>query len=89
MEKADISTLEKPDISILVLQGLLYRRNVIGRWQKGGLFSLLSFCAIGKYLLFSLDDTPNLRARLAEMGLDASHFQPMPRFIRVEKKTGG
>lgn len=49
---------------------------------------LLIFCAMGKYLAFSLDDTPNLRARLAEMGLDALHFQLMPRFTRVEKKTG-
>jgi len=49
---------------------------------------LLIMCAIGRYLSFSLDDTPNLRARLAEMGLDASHFQPMPRFTRIERETG-
>ncbi len=29
---------------------------------------------------FSLEDTPNFRTRLAEMGLDESHFQRMPRF---------
>jgi TolB-like protein len=38
---------------------------------------------IGNYLSFSLDDTPNFRARLAEMGFDASHFQPMPRFTEL------
>jgi TolB-like protein/Flp pilus assembly protein TadD len=51
--------------------------------QPLGSQQLLSFSMVGNYLVFSLDDTPNFRARLAEMGLDASHFQPMPRFTEL------
>jgi TolB-like protein len=41
----------------------------------------------GNRIFFSLDDTPNLRARLAEMGLDASHFQPVPRFTAIAEEA--
>jgi len=48
---------------------------------------LLIFMMVGNYSNFSLDDTPNFRARLAEMGLDASHFQPMPRFAAIAEEA--
>jgi tetratricopeptide (TPR) repeat protein len=48
---------------------------------------LLIDMMIGNYLSFSLDDTPNLRARLAEMGLDASDFRPMPRFAAIAEEA--
>jgi len=49
---------------------------------------LLSLGNVGNRMLFNLDDTPNLRARLAEMGLDASRFRPMPRFTVIEREIG-
>jgi len=51
--------------------------------QALGSQRFLIFPMVGTYLAFSLDDTPHFRARLAEMGLDASHFQPMPRFTEL------
>jgi len=55
--------------------------------QPLGSQRLLNFVIVGNYLTFSLDDTPNFRARLAEMGLDASHFQPMPRFAAIAEEA--
>jgi hypothetical protein len=49
---------------------------------------LISLSMHGSRMLFSLDDAPNFRARLAEMGLDASRFQPMPRFAVTDEGTG-
>jgi tetratricopeptide (TPR) repeat protein len=56
--------------------------------QPHGSQRLLIEATVGNYLMFSLDDTPNFRARLAEMGLDASHFQPMPRFAAMKEEAG-
>ncbi len=55
--------------------------------QPLGSQRLLLFMTIGNRLNFSLDDTPILRARLAEMGLDASRFQPMPRFAAIAEEA--
>ena len=55
--------------------------------QPLGSQQLLSYSVVGNYLTFSLDDTPILRARLAEMGLDASDFQPMPRFAAIAEEA--
>jgi TolB-like protein len=48
---------------------------------------LLLLYMFGNRTSFRLDDTPNLRARLAEMGLNASHFQPMPRFTAIAEEA--
>ncbi len=48
---------------------------------------LLSIGDLGNRMAFDLDDTPNLRARLAEMEIDGSRFRPMPRFTPVDGKS--
>jgi tetratricopeptide (TPR) repeat protein len=48
---------------------------------------VLSIGQMGNRMVFSIDDTPNLRARLSEMGIDASRFRPMPRFTPVDEES--